>query len=494
MAYAPLQRNRFEDSGMPVDLLRRRNLPRGSMVQPIEDDLMPRTLNEAGPPSLLHGSYNPLLDGPRPLSRQDARVDDTVPTDPISLVRTNDVPVSDTLPSNVPLTRSIADAPVTDTLPAPSLVGMLPKPTPEPPGNQFADALNSDPYAGMSRLERMQAKRDELADAPPKKMGFWKRLGLGMLQGLGAPGGDGSIGSMLGKMLGGAGVNAAVPSLLPKLQRQGELARADADIARTFGEQKASTDIAYDNARAGDLRRKPQSDALEAQAKALKEGEDRLWTLYKDGDYDPNGTDARSVTISENLKRLQGMGSTLELPARKVGDRFQGGFAPDGTETTFDPATGKRTYGENRAKPDNSSDKEEKDYNDKWGGLKSEADSARTALALARKQQADLDAIYNAGGDEDQRHGMDDDDYRSRREQLEDTANRAQTALTKAESGLKNLPKPMNISMQEAIKNRQLTPEQSTEAEATREAIMSAPAGAARDKAYKEFLRMLSGK
>jgi hypothetical protein len=169
-----------------------------------------------------------------------------------------------------------------------------------------------------SPLERVISYRNSVANNPPEKMGFWKRLGLGALMGLG---GGGNLAQMLGGAIGGAAVSGAMPTLIPKMRQRQEVAQADEEIDRERGLQRAGLQDELLGEQVNQLRRKPQVEAAEAQAEQIKRDEDRLLQIYKDGDYDPGGTDERSRAISENLRRLQGMGSTLNLPARKGSER-----------------------------------------------------------------------------------------------------------------------------------------------------------------------------
>jgi hypothetical protein len=188
-------------------------------------------------PPLLSRSDNPL-------SRQDARMDSTVPA---SMA---DAAMFEAQPLGSLVRNPTDDAVMTEVRPEHRLV-RNPAPTIpvenqpddfqaqlERPREVHQDREGNPVQPFETPLRRLQAYRDARAAAAPEKISFWKRLGLGMLAGLGS-GQGGGWGGLLGRMLGGGVISAVAPNLLSRINQKRELQGLDAEIEGLEGREKA---------------------------------------------------------------------------------------------------------------------------------------------------------------------------------------------------------------------------------------------------------------
>lgn len=165
-------------------------------------------------------------------------------------------------------------------------------------------------------------------------------------------------------------------------------------------------------------------------------------------------------------------------------NKFQLHIAPDGTAIKFNPSTGETVDASNYAKPDNTGPKDEKEYGEKTAKLTAAAAAARTRAQNARAQKTALDAS-----------NIDPEEKRDRYESLQDEIDKADSDLALAETELKNLPKPMSVTMDEAIKTNKPKRGARTvpraEIETFRKEILAEKDPVERQERYKQFLEGL---
>jgi hypothetical protein len=202
--------------------------------------------------------------------------------------------------------------------------------------------------------------------------------------------------------------------------------------------------------------------------------------------WEPRKVSGKWVWTNDRGERKPMLDEDGKPVTEESGDKWQTGFAPNGKKYRFNPSSGETVWEEGDfSKPDKPNEAEELNYGKTVADLDGKIAAARSAAGNAQAHIASLDA--DSAPDP---YG----EKAKRREQFVDELDKANSTLSGLETERSRIPKPARIEMQEAISKRQLTPEQQSEADATMAAILAEPDATKRERAQREFIRMLSGK